>query len=303
MIILLGKIKPLSSNLKAFIQKVCCACVIIAYHPDYNNCLLSKRISMPKTTPYSTTLLLDLDETVFISLTQSEFDSHRASIDSIKAFKGIHPAHTLSNAIENSGYYFFVINPGKLKAMIEAIYNNGDDIVIFTSGGWLKPILFIISILCELSEEASNRFNQSLFLNRQHDSEKLGFSPETVSLLLKGYRLHGLFRSVPELRSRHFVLLDNDESHIASCEHCDYLDGVRATTDEEHTNFYEQVLEKMQLAHRENVVVSPSASSYVYPEAVLAALREAAKVEGEAPLASVPPSLSGPETAFRSTSG
>lgn len=77
-----------------------------------------------------------------------------------------------------------------------------------------------------------------------------GYS-KNIASLLKAYRLHGLFRPVPELRDTHFVLLDNDRNHIASCESCLYLDGVIATTDKDDMRFYDEVLETMKLAHRE----------------------------------------------------
>ncbi|WP_133128478.1 hypothetical protein [Legionella nagasakiensis] len=236
---------------------------------------------MPPKNPYKTTLLLDLDETTFIALNEVEFSLHGETLDSIKDFKKIHSHHVLSKYIINSGYYFFVINPEKLKTMIETIYARGDDIVIFTSGLWLKPVLSIISQLCNLSDETSELFNQSLFLNPQHDSEKLGLPQGTVSSLLKAYRLHGLFRSTPELRSRHFVLLDNDRNHIASCESCLYLDGVVAATDKEDISFYDMVLEKMELAHSEETRCSPSSSCYYYPEAILKTFIQIARKEAE----------------------
>lgn len=219
--------------------------------------------------PYKVTLLLDLDETTFIALDEPEFNKHGNTYESVKKLKRIHSHHTLSNYIVNSGYYFFVINPEKLKTMIESIYEAGDDIVIFTSGLWLRPVLSIISQLCNLSEKASYRFNQSLFLNPQHDSEKLGLHQKNIASLLKAYRLHSLFRPVPELRDTHFVLLDNDRNHIASCESCFYLDGVIATTDKEDMGFYDEVLEKMKLAHKEGTRRSPSSPCYYYPEVIL----------------------------------
>ncbi|WP_115701701.1 hypothetical protein [Legionella sainthelensi] len=218
---------------------------------------------------YKSTLLLDLDETTFIALDELEFKQHGNTYESIKKLKRIHSQHMLSNYIVNSGYYFFVINPDKLKMMIESIYEAGDDIVIFTSGLWLRPVLSIISQLCNLSEKASYRFNQSLFLNPQHDSEKLGLQQKNIASLLKAYRLHGLFRPVPELRDTHFVLLDNDRNHIASCESCLYLDGVIATTDKDDMRFYDEVLETMKLAHREGTRRSPSSPCYYYPEVIL----------------------------------
>ncbi|ARM32117.1 hypothetical protein B0B39_00550 [Legionella longbeachae] len=224
---------------------------------------------MPPKKSYKSTLLLDLDETTFIALDELEFKKHGNTYESIKMLKRIHSCHTLSNYIVNSGYYFFVINPDKLKTMIESIYDAGDDIVIFTSGLWLRPVLSIISQLCNLSERASYRFNQSLFLNPQHDSEKLGIQQKNIATLLKPYRLHGLFRPVPELRDTHFVLLDNDRNHIASCGSCFYLDGVIATTDEDDMSFYEKVLEKMELAHNEGARRSPSSPCYYYPEVIL----------------------------------
>lgn len=226
---------------------------------------------MPTENAYKSTLLLDLDETTFIALLESEFDLHGSTDESIKRYKGIHPSHTLSKSLKNSGFYFFVLNPEKLKKMIEAIYEAGDNIVIFTSGLWLKPVLSIVSQLCCLSDDICRRFIQSLFLNPQHDSEKLSCPLYDTRTLLKGYRLHGLFRPVPELRGRHFVLLDNDSGHIASCETCTYLDGVQATTAAEDICFYDTALEKMQLGHTEGTRLSPPSGTYYYPEKILKA--------------------------------
>jgi hypothetical protein len=224
---------------------------------------------VPPKSAYKATLLLDLDETTFIALEESEFHKYGTTYEGIKKLKRIHSQHTLSKYIVHSGYYFFVINPDKLKTMIEAIYAAGDDIVIFTSGLWLRPVLSVISQLCNLSDKVSDRFNQSIFLNPQHDSEKLGLQQKGIASLLKAYRLHCLFRPMPELRDKHFVLLDNDRNHITSCESCFYLDGVTATTDIEDMSFYDAVLEKMKLARHKESIRSPSSSCYYYPEVIL----------------------------------
>jgi hypothetical protein len=190
----------------------------------------------------------------------------------IKLYKNIHPAHSLSDCIYNSGYYFFVLNPEKLKTMIETIYEQGDEIVIFTAGLWLQPVLSIISIQCHLTADDHARFNQSLLLNPQHDSSKLRCQLAPVRTLLKGYRLHGLFRTMPELREKHFVLLDNDLNHINSCTSCSYLDGVLASTNTDDLSFYDKVIETMRLAHTEWSGLSPSSLSYHYPQEILKAL-------------------------------
>ena len=234
---------------------------------------------MPFDTAPRTCLLLDLDETSFIALTESEFNLYGESSDLIKKFKKIHVSHVLSNYIKNSGYYFYVINPEKLKAMIEGIYKQGNEIVIFTSGFWLSPALLIISQLCDLSAEVATQFNKSLFLNPQHDGEKLGFSLKSTQMLPKAYRLHGLFGSVPQLRRKRFILLDNEVEHVSSCSVCPYLEGVRATTNTEEMSFYETVLQTMKLAGLRAGGLSPSTLRYCYPEKILKAFIQLMQTE------------------------
>lgn len=241
--------------------------------------------------PCKVTLLLDLDETTFIALNESEFELYGHTFESIKALKHIHHRQILSNYRFSCGYYFFVINPERLKAMIEAIYKNKDEIVIFTSGLWLKPILSIVSELCDLSLEASTHFKRSLFLNPQHDSKQLDLPQHRIATLFKAYRLHGLFRSMPELRSKHFVLLDNDRHHIASCETSYYLDGVVAATDTEDLTFYDTALKKMELAHAEETRCSPSSSCYFYPEAILRAYIQMARQQEQEEQSRVRPGI------------
>jgi hypothetical protein len=228
-------------------------------------------------TGHKTTLLLDLDETTFIALTEAEFAAHGASQESTKAFKRIHESHTLSSYVKNSGFYFFVLNPERLKAMIEAVYKQGDDIVIFTAGLWLPPILAIVSELCNLEADSATKFQSSLFLNPQHDGEKLGYSAEATRTLLKGYRLHGLFRSMDSLRSRHFILLDNDAAHISSCAESSYITGVKATTDIDDKSFYDTVLKEMQSAHSPDASLSPSVNAYYFTSAILKAFMQLEK--------------------------
>jgi hypothetical protein len=217
-------------------------------------------------------LLLDLDETVMVVLTKEEYLKHAATEDGVKLHKKIHSNHTLSKPMQDGDYYFYIINPQKLKKMIETIYQKNFEITIFTSGLWLKPILGIISTLCELSEEATKQFHQALFLNAQHDSSVLGYSLKATQTLLKGYRLHGLFRSMPLLRNKHFILLDNDPLHVSSCDACFYLEGVRATTDTADSDFYDRIVEKMELASNDNFLrASPTSLSYNFPPEILKA--------------------------------
>jgi len=223
---------------------------------------------------HKTTLLLDLDETVYVALTEKEFKLHGASYESIKKHKNIHPSHTLSPGVKVGELYFFVLNPDLLKVMIEKIYAQHDDIVIFTAGLWLPPVLAIVSQLCNLSGADADKFQSSLFLNPQHDSEKLGYTAEATRTLAKAYRLHGLFRSVDTLRHRYFILLDNDPTHIGSCNELSYIRGVRATTDSDDKSFYECVAKEMELAHSDELLLSPSSPAYYFPYKILKALIE-----------------------------
>lgn len=226
---------------------------------------------------HKTTLLLDLDETTFIALSEKEFAAHGSSHESIKKFKRIHACHTLSSPIKNNGFYFFLLNAERLKAMIERVYKQGDDIIIFTAGLWLSPVLVIVSQLCNLEPEYALKFQSSLFLNPQHDGEKLGYSAEATRTLLKGYRLHGLFRSVETLRSRHFILLDNDAGHISSCSEIPYIAGIKATTDTEDKGFYDAVIKEMQASHSSDASLSPSTMSYYFAGDVLNAFLQLEK--------------------------
>ncbi|RUR08457.1 hypothetical protein [Legionella sp. km772] len=221
---------------------------------------------------HKTTLLLDLDETVYVALTEQEFDLHGATYESIKKYKHIHPSHDLSAGIKIGGFYFFVLNPELLKTMIEKIYAQQDDIIIFTAGLWLPPILEVISRLCDLHSEDAVKFKGSLFLNPQHDSEKLGYSMEATRTLAKAYRLHSLFRSMEVLRRRHFILLDNDSLHISSCGELPYIQGIRATTDSDDKSFYELVLKAMALSHAGECALSPASPAYYFPQAILKTL-------------------------------
>ena len=218
---------------------------------------------------HNTTLLLDLDETAYIVLTTEEFEKHGSTYESIKEYKKIASSHTLSTGIQNGGFYFFVINPEELKKMIEKVYAQGDDIVIFTSGLWASAVLPIVSRLCGLTSEYATKFNSCLFLNPHHDSDKLGCSLLATRTLLKAYRLHGLFRSMEVLRSSAFVLLDNNAAHVGSCAELTYIEGVRATTDVDDKSFYEQVPKQMELAHSTDRQVSPGSAVYYYPKEVL----------------------------------
>ena len=220
--------------------------------------------------PNKVTLLLDLDETTFIALNQEEFDKYGDNYEHIKQYKGIHSSHQLSPYIECSGYYFFVINPKKFKQMVEAIYRQKQDIVIFTSGLWPPVVLEIVALLCNLSPKEKQKFTHSLLLNVQHDCKELGMLPDTVRFMLKPYRLHGLFRSVKELRSRHFVLLDDNKYHIDCCADCSYLDGVQATVATDDDSFYEEVVRKMREGKEADLsLLSPASSCYYYPKNIL----------------------------------
>lgn len=221
--------------------------------------------------PHKTSLLLDLDETVFLALSEKEFELHGATYQSIRLHMKIHYSQALSMGMKHEGYYFFVLNPERLKAMIEQIYVRGDDIIIFTAGLWKPEILHVVSRLCNLDKKEADKFHSSIFLNPQHDSVKLGYQQESVRNIAKAYRLHGLFRPMEVLRSRYYVFLDNDPAQIKSCEVLSYVQGVRATTDSADKSFYAQVLQEMTQA-RSTGRLSPDSSVYFFPEVILKTL-------------------------------
>ena len=142
----------------------------------------------------------------------------------------------------------------------------------FTTGLWLPPVLQIVSQLCGLNNKVALQFHQSLFLNPQNDGEKLGYTSEATRTLPKAYRLHGLFRSMDVLRSRYFILLDNDNNHINSCDSLPYIQGVRATSDTDDKSFYETVPKEMALAHSDDRGLSPSSPAYYFTSEILKAL-------------------------------
>ena len=218
---------------------------------------------------HKTTLLLDLDETCFVAIPQAGFEMESKNYEDIKLLRGIHSAHQLSPYYHYAGHYLFVINPQKLKTMIEKIYQNKDDIYIFTSGLWQRDVLTIIADACDLSGDIREKWLNAGFLNPQHDSQSLGFAIEDIRRMYKSYRLHGLFRGNPELRKRHFVLLDNDPGHIASTEISAYLTGIQATTMFERDDFYQEVLTSMSAAHEKGMPISPPKIAYAYPSEIL----------------------------------
>lgn len=219
-----------------------------------------------------TTLLLDLDETCMKAIPKQVLDSNPMTIEQIKSISLIHPEQQLSSSyFEYNGYYIFIINPDKLKKMIETIYAQGDDIYVFTSGLWEESILPYISKICGLESPYAEKWLAAGFLNSQHDQKALDLPLEDVRIMPKAYRLHGLFHSTPELMNRHFVLLDDNKAHIQSCSvfGLGYITSVEATTSSQDSSFYQTVLDEMAYAHDLSTNVSPRSPTYTYPGEIL----------------------------------
>lgn len=202
---------------------------------------------------HKVTLLLDLDETVMTAFLEEDFNTASASIVELRDYlhhhKLIHYRQNIGDTpIKHRGCHIYIINPDRLKKMIEAIYTEGDDIIIFTAGAWNKALLSLIATACDLSETAAASFSESILLNIHHDSEQLGLPLDIIRHMNKADRLHRLFRPMPELANRHFVLLDDNLAHLDACKRIPFISTVHAATDKDDLGFYEVTLDCMRRA-------------------------------------------------------
>lgn len=192
---------------------------------------------------------------------EADFNTASASIAELRDYlhhhKLIHLSQNIGDTpIKHMGCHIFIINPDRLKKMIEAIYTEGDDIIIFTAGAWNKSLLPLIATACDLSERAAASFSESILLNAHHDSEQLGLPLNTIRYMNKADRLHRLFRPMPELANRHFVLLDDNLDHLDACKRIPFISTVHAQTDTDKFGFYEVTLERMRWARDPSTATS-----------------------------------------------
>lgn len=207
-------------------------------------------------------LLLDLDGTVMTALLDNQCDALNHSVGGLRAYIELyHLIHWRQDIchtpIKHQGCHIFIINPAELKQMIETIYSEGDDIIIFTAGVWDSALLALIAKACKLSEAACVKFGESILLNVDHDANRLGLPAEVVRYMNKAERLHRLCRLMPELSDRHYVLLDDNQEHVDACEEVKHVSPVLAATNTGSRDFYEEALKRMRLARHPSAAKSP----------------------------------------------
>lgn len=188
-------------------------------------------------------LVLDLDLTAIVAGEQFSM-LHPFHTLSRKAFAG---TATLNNHKEN--ILFKIINPNELAKLIEIAYTEHDGIIILTSGAWDSSIRSILAANLELTPKTKQKLSECHF--HSIETDKAYFEDHAscnISLLGKAIRLDKIIENKPQLSSKFFAALDDNEQHIMSLKNHSKTFPIHATTDRIDKSFYEDAVNALGMA-------------------------------------------------------
>lgn len=188
-------------------------------------------------------LVLDLDLTAIVARQQLSalHDSHTLSR---KTFMG---TATIDNQIEHLD--FKIINPNDLAKLIEIAYTQHDGVIILTSGAWDNTIRNLLADNLDLTKSTKLKLRECHFHSTQTDKAYFeGQTSSDISLLGKAIRLDKIIENKPQLSSKYFAALDDNEQHIKSLNNHSKTFPIHATTDRDDKNFYEDTINALGMA-------------------------------------------------------
>lgn len=183
-------------------------------------------------------LILDLDLTVFTN----END-----------FLQVHSTHELSTSLEtklgNDYRFIWLINPTELSELIEIACVEYDGVIICTAGAWHESIRDVLADNLDLSEAASQRLRNCLFISTVTCKNNFPDSSLTdISHMTKSTRFAQYLANDKTLRSQNFVFVDDNWKHILSFSGSELVYPIYATTKEGEKDFYQKSINALAIA-------------------------------------------------------
>lgn len=199
-------------------------------------------------------LILDLDLTVFA--TERDLKNLDSSVVRTLA-KGMAAAGFKDKILDN--YSVFIINPKSLSSLINYAFDYHDGVMFLTSGLWLGDSiknLLLQNLL--LGPKARANLAACRFINPEDYVSDADYDLDNlldIGHILKNIRFNQYLDKNPDLKNKHFVLLDDHPDHIDSFKEHKLVTGILATTDLEDKTFYQQAADALDVAKiNENVV-------------------------------------------------
>lgn len=197
-------------------------------------------------------LVIDLDLTVFVS---------QQDIQYVNTFHQLSPKFSGKLEGIDAQYELRLINPEKLRDLIETAYYSHDGVIILTAGLWDKSIVLKIAAELHLNSEVRNKFIECAFINPLSCQLLPRFSHLEISeiqYMSKGERIEAHMQEYDFPKTKQLVLLDDTPMHANSftLRLNGQGHGVIAKTSEASYKFYDiakAVLKQAQIFENTHV--------------------------------------------------
>lgn len=145
-----------------------------------------------------------------------------------------------------------IINPMESSSLIEAACMDYDGIIFLTAGCWSEhSIKGILKDHLNISESAQAKLDEGYYLNTVNTGNDFaGLSRQEISQLVKSERFRRFLLRTPELKDKHFVVLDDSIDHTNSFSGDERVTAILATTNQSSKAFYQETINALARAKR-----------------------------------------------------